>query len=467
VITISPAQRRAGETLAASATARLPGLAAARDADHARRVVARLLPDGTTIRDVRPASFWWRNDTCLVRYRVQLDDRADLVVLGEVHATPGRAERHLSRTVLQAPAARAARTPPRPWRRWGTVDPDASLVVHPFPLDPALPSLATCLDPAAVSAIVPGGIDLHLRGDVTVVHHPRTGPCVLRYDGGAAGPVYGKVYDDEVAGPRVHAVLRALAHPAFTTDGVLVRFPTAITYEPRLRLLLTGAVAGVAELPARLRDVPIDATGDAADEALLAAAVAAGRGLAAVHAQEVVAAPVRTLEREARDLRRLLASVALCWPAISTSLRGRLAHALLTAPEPPPFTPCHGDYTPGQVLTAGPAVGVVDFDTVAWADPASDLGRYIATVELLVAKRVGEPQAELVAAVSDALLAGYLSARPDARRDAGLRRRMYVHRTLSLIRSATRSCLQLKDGRLAIALALLDSTDDPTGGRNP
>jgi hypothetical protein len=72
-----------------------------------------------------------------------------------------------------------------------------------------------------------------------------------------------------------------------------------------------------------------------------------------------------------------------------------------------------------------------------------------------------------VAAITDALLAGYVSARPDARSDAGLRRRMFVHRTLSLIRSATRSCLQLKDGRLAIALALLDSTDDPTGGRNP
>lgn len=465
MITLTPAQRRAGSTLHTAAVARLPGVERARDPEHAAALVAQLLPAGRDLEVRRAASFWWRNDTCLVRYEVVVDG-TDHVVLGRVHATTGRAEAYRDRVVLRAPVARRAHTPPPPWRRWAALDPAGTLVVHPFPLDPALPTLAACLDAAAVLASLPGPLGRRVSGPATVVHHPRTGACVLRYDGDAAGLVYGKVYADDATGPRVHATLHALAHPAFTSDGVLVRFPAPLTYEPRLRLLLTGAVPGTAELPVRLRDLAGSADGDAADrEPLLAAAVGAGRALAAVHAQDLVAAPVRTLEREARDLRGRLAAVAVCWPAVSTALRGVLAHALAAAPEPPPFTPCHGDYTPGQVLAAAPAVGVVDFDTVAWADPASDLGRYVATVELLAAKQAGEPAPALVSAIADALVAGYVSARPDAGRDATLRRRMSVHRTLSLIRSATRSCLQLKDSRLAIALALLDSTDDPTGGR--
>ncbi len=467
MITLTPAQRRAGPTLETAAVARLPGLAPARDPERAARVLSRFLLDRARIDAVRPTSYWWRNDICLLRYQVRLaGDDHEHVVLARVHATQTRAETYLTRSVLRTAAMRRARTPPWPWRRWGALDPESGLVVHPFPLDPALPTLPACLDPAAVAAAVPEPLGAQIAGPVTVVHYPRVGPCVLRYDGGPDGPIYAKVYDDDVTGPRVHAALHALAHPAFTDDGVLVRFPTALTYQPRLRLLLTGAVPGSSQLSERLRVLPLDPDGGVEHDELLAVAVGAGRALAAVHAQELVAAaPVRTLEREARDLRGRLAAVAVCWPALSTALRSELARTLADAPEPPPFTPCHGDFTPSQVLNAGPAVGVVDFDTLAWADPASDLGRYVATVELLAAKRADAPAPELCAAVADALLAGYLSARPEARSDATLRRRMSVHRTLSLIRSATRSCHQLKDSRLAIAMALLESTDDPTGGR--
>lgn len=465
--TLISAQRRAAPTLDAAAVARVPGLMPARDPDRAAAVVSRLLVAGARVDAVRATSFWLRNDTCLLRYHVRLagDDR-DHIVLGRVHATTQRAEAYYTGSVLRTVAMRRAPKPSWPWRQWGAFDADAALVVHPFPLDPALPTLPACLDPSAVAPAVPEQLGVEVAGPVSVVHHPRTGPCVLRYEGGPGGPVYAKVYDDDVTGPRVHATLHALAHPAFTDDGVLVRFPTALTYQPRLRLLLTDAVPGTAELPVRLRALPPGADHGPDYDALLALAAGAGRALAAVHAQELVAAsPVRTLDREARDLRGRLAAVAVCWPTLSTALRGELAHALSSAPEPPPFTPCHGDFTPSQVLSAGPAVGVVDFDTLAWADPASDLGRYVATVELLAAKRADAPAPELATAVADALLTGYLSARPTARRDATLRRRMSVHRTLSLIRSATRSCHQLKDARLALAMALLDSTDDPTGGR--
>ena len=116
----------------------------------------------------------------------------------------------------------------------------------------------------------------------------------------------------------------------------------------------------------------------------------------------------------------------------------------------------HGDFTPSQLLLDGYDVGVVDLDDACRADPARDLGRYVASVALRAAK-----DGDVAAQQDEALLEAYLDARPAARRDATLRDRIAVHRTVSLVRSATRSCLQLKDHRLAGALALL-GTDPRT-----
>src|SRR3954454_12510413 len=67
----------------------------------------------------------------------------------------------------------------------------------------------------------------------------------------------------------------------------------------------------------------------------------------------------------------------------------------------------HGDFTPSQVLLDGSSSAVVDLDTLCWADPAQDLGRYLAQLHLLAAKYAGPTADDSVAELSAELLRGY------------------------------------------------------------
>ncbi|WP_418608335.1 hypothetical protein [Georgenia sp. SUBG003] len=82
---------------------------------------------------------------------------------------------------------------------------DGGLSVTAFPDDPDLPTLPAMIDPVvAGEALAALGVGDGRPVGVTVVHHPRTGPCVLRYDltGFSGGDrtrsrrdvVYAKVY---------------------------------------------------------------------------------------------------------------------------------------------------------------------------------------------------------------------------------------------------------------------------------
>src|SRR3712207_8430077 len=46
--------------------------------------------------------------------------------------------------------------------------------------------------------------------------------------------------------------------------------------------------------------------------------------------------------------------------------------------DPLPLVPSHGDLTPGQILFDGARPGLLDFDTVCQAEPALDLGQFLA-----------------------------------------------------------------------------------------
>ena len=129
---------------------------------------------------------------------------------------------------------------------------------------------------------------------------------------------------------------------------------------------------------------------------------------------------------------------------------------------PRPVAPVlsHGDFTPSQVLLDRGRPGVVDLDTLCRAEPALDLGRFLAHVRLLVAKLTGAPGATLVVEPSHAFLRGYCG--DDGRTvagDDGGRVAFYVGTTLA--RSALHACRQLKDERLEIALELLDQVPLP------
>jgi aminoglycoside phosphotransferase (APT) family kinase protein len=124
---------------------------------------------------------------------------------------------------------------------------------------------------------------------------------------------------------------------------------------------------------------------------------------------------------------------------------------------------CHGDFTPGQVVRVSGGLGLLDLDTVALGDPASDIGRFLAYAAMRE-ETVGDSASPAAAARTDFLTAYGIS--PGAADEAGLEVRVWAHRRLNLALIALRATRRFKSARAALALTLLD-TSDPNPGRLP
>jgi aminoglycoside phosphotransferase (APT) family kinase protein len=174
--------------------------------------------------------------------------------------------------------------------------------------------------------------------------------------------------------------------------------------------------------------------------------------------------PSRPLGAVVADLRGELDIVGAVWPEQAEHIRGLIDKTLRDTAEPPTSVLCHGDFTPSQVLVAdGGVTGIVDFDTVCWGDPASDLGRYLAHLDLLVTKAAGSDSEQLTTALTAAFIHGYLDVTTGRwPADRTLTRRIAIYRSLSLARTALHACRQLKDERLNLALLLLHTADHLT-----
>lgn len=475
----------------------LPGLAQALVPEVvAEHISRRLLPSYVQLDRLEVGKIWVHEDgSCALRYAVRITDAQghphELVLLGRLHRDEAAMSAYLTQvmaTLADVPGAYLSRWP---WRTATAQVRELALALHPFPVDPALPTLGPAVQPdAARQAGASPGEDL----DVHVVHHPRTGACVLRYcprretDAGPAGPsaagsaagsagrsagrlpgqsigelgadrleadpdvLYGKVYPDGT-GAVVDDFLRALGgHRG--VDG-LARFPTPVGYDPTLRLLLTQALPGHASVPRLLREA---VAGEPTKRAALRAAVrASGRALAGLHGTDLSTAPVRPATTELLELRREIAVVARVWPGLAAAI-GRhvdVLQTLVPGPAVSDLVLSHGDFTPSQVLLNGGAPALVDLDTLCWADPALDLGRYLAQLRLLGAKPAGAEAEPLLAELTDTFLAGYgeVSARSAAAATASDRIRFYA--ATSLTRSALHGARQLKGYRLELAMSLL------------
>jgi aminoglycoside phosphotransferase len=329
---------------------------------------------------------------------------------------------------------------------------DVGLVLHPFPIDPDLPTLPQSMDPDAVRRLL-SARDEAAGPEVDVVHHPREGPCVLRYRFGGeadrpACTYYGKVFADGT-GATVYRYLRAL-----TTDGAVARVPAPVAYSSTHRLLCTEALPG--QQLGRVLKAAYDGgiPGRERVRALRDASAAAGRALSELHRTDPLDAPVHSAADELRDLWQELETVAAVWPAEAAFIRHPVEALARRAGGPSSLVLSHGDFTPSQVLLNGQHPGIVDLDTLCRADPALDVGRFLAHIRLQVARLTGDPRARLAEDLARSFLIGYAEeAGSMVTGDDGGRVALYVGTTLA--RSAAHACRRLKDDRLEIALGLL------------
>jgi aminoglycoside phosphotransferase (APT) family kinase protein len=344
------------------------------------------------------------------------------------------------------------------------VAPDGAVSAAPFPHDPDLPTLPQALDPVAMTAVlgrlVPGvGRQRGLaRCRVQVVHHPREGACVLRYElfPGAAGAaelrhrvVYAKVSPDAEATRRAADALRAVGSAGVPAGRL--RLPRLLGVDPALHLHLLDAVPGGALVP-RERGADVPTVG----------VLAAGRALAALHAGH----PRWPLEaRRGDDLSRLradLAVVARVWPAVAAEVSRAVAPAVRAAESstPAPAVVCHGDLTPSQVLLHDTGTALLDLEGAAWGEPASDVGRFLAYLDARCALDAPAGTRPPSSPAGGVFVAAYADAGGAVGGDpAAFLARVGLYRATSLARMALSAARRLKDERLAVALHLLTGTD--------
>jgi hypothetical protein len=449
--------------LRAAVARRSSTIAAALDeeqaAARARAWAARAEPDAV-VEDVQVRSVLYRPDgSCTLRYRVQL--------------SPGRQERIL--LVDVPPAA-------------------TDVVIHPFPDDPGLPTLPRALDPVLMRQVlgraVPGtgGERAIGRCAVDVVHHPRQARCVLRYrlSVGAGGPgelrhpvVYGKVYGDDTAASAASALRLLRQGLSVLPDRARIVVPQPLAVVPSLRLGLVEAVPGRPLLPDLVKAAcAADGSSPAPDRGPLASGLrTAARTVAAVHACSASGArlPVRALSSELAATVREIELVQPVWPDAAARLRPSLAAALEltgdhrrpTASAGWPLAPglAHGDFTAAQVLLDGSGrAGIVDVDTLCVAEPALDVGRFLAYLHVTGVRR-SRAAWSVLADMSALFLESYLGAGPPSGNGIGSAagtRRPFLERTaafhgLALGRMGASACRQLKDDRLAAVLDVLDA----------
>lgn len=247
------------------------------------------------------------------------------------------------------------------------------LRVAPFPADSKLETLAEIIDGAPATRVL----------------RYRPGKrCTLRLGGDAhAGAPFGKVFADD-RGARIHAHGVALWE-ARDRLGFAVARPGA--WDPRLRLLTQGRVAGVPVL-ARLHGPDGVGLARRMGEACASLACAPLR-------PETVFDGAAQLARSERYAEELCARI----PAIADDAAALLAalarvHAACAKR---PLRPIHGAPHAHQWLDDGGRLGLVDFDRFSLGDPELDAATFVAETDF------EDPQAVAVDALNAAFIDRY------------------------------------------------------------
>ena len=120
----------------------------------------------------------------------------------------------------------------------------------------------------------------------------------------------------------------------------------------------------------------------------------------------------------------------------------------------------HGDFTYTQLIFDGKDGGLVDFDSICQAEPAQDLGHYLAYQRLNIIKDQ-DPNSPFPPEGIERLCALFLDTYVEISKswipDEGLLRgRVAIYELISLIRLTLHSWEKMKGSRLKQTLALLE-----------
>jgi thiamine kinase-like enzyme len=312
-----------------------------------------------------------------------------------------------------------------------------------------------------------------------LAHYGRYERCVLRYS--IAGvqtamqtphntTVYGKV-DPDGSGSLTVSILSELRERLREPEiPYRFRIPHILGYFPDLKLLLMEALPGKPFFKELLKTWSGDPDPNYANvntaqesEMTLEQAVRTCALIAAtLHSSDIQLGPPKTLEMQVAQLRDETQRVGRTFPELRAQIESWINETVAFSEAYPTMPLCfsHGDFTYTQLIFDGRNGGLVDFDSICQAEPAQDLGHYLAYLRLNIIKNQDPdiPIApEAIERLCSLFLETYIGASRDRIADEGLLRgRVAIYELISLIRLTLHSWEKMKGSRLKQTIILLE-----------
>ena len=384
--------------------------------------------------------------------------------------------------------------------------PALGLTVQRFPHDESLVHLPAAIAPEegtplwrALAEVATGWPEAHTGQAVVTLRSARAVPlrykpgdrCVIRYhldlaasDGSTESlTVIGKLYQTvdqaETAAALMERLWQAQGSQPWSARplGVVTSLPLVLTEDLGSSADKVPTLAGTEVIrfggAARVDAKHVDHAGFDAEPindakpfnpGSLEAVRRAARALAELHTSATVSdeTPTRTGADESAKAAKRASAIARYAPSLAETTAA-VGTALTTALASLPacsLRPSHGSYKPSQLLVRSGAVYVVDFDQFAQADPALDVGYFLAYLRPpgLWYQRAG------TRAWFETAAATFLSAYVDAAAERGMdpvereeiQRRCHVYEAALLMKIAARRPNRLHSPRPQEVKALLD-----------
>jgi hypothetical protein len=465
----------------------LPGFAAAFDveamkgylqialfgADRPRYVVERCTP-------IRP--LYIPGECCIVRYEVEARNSTsgellEPIVKGRVFPDQSTCAVYMREKLAPLAARMRGRPEVAAFAAPAALIAPLNVVVHVWPIDGELPTLVEATDRERMLEIFRGILPEMLQQQflvedcrIELVSYRRRQRCVLRYTiaGKEAGSddvrrlvVYGKLTalgNEELTSRTIDAL-----HDHIRQRGAGYRFtlPRSFGWRQELRLALLEAVPGKEQirlaLKARLRGRPPPPDAAPLEEMI----ATCGYVAATLHTSGLELGPSRTLDDDIAGLRREIAIARQFAPEFGDRAQSWLERIAALAEQSEPTQPClsHGDFQYGQLLFDGARCGLVDLDTICQAEPALDLGKFLAHLRFKAEQvlRRASMSSALGEQLAEHFLHAYIGARGDQAVDERqLRLRATLYEGTTLLRLAVRGQLNLDEARRDIASAVLE-----------
>jgi len=464
--------------------AELPGLEDAFDERVMRGYLhATLFEDGRRVvieRCERAQAMYAPGEGCVVRYRIEARDRssgsvAPALAIAHLFADPRSARSYLQSRLAPLAGAMRGRPEVAPFATPVAMLEPLSMTVSLFPIDGELPTLVGVTDPAAMLDILcntlpdaRAGRFTPTRCHVELGHYGRQHRCVLRYTvhgtrraGEEAAPitVYGKVAADH-RGALTAAVVPELRERILRGQDPAFTVPQSFGFIEPLQLTLLEAIPGRPWISALLKDGAGSGPGSNGAPTLARSIDTAARIAAVLHSSGIALGPSRGFDDELAELGHALAAMQRVSSGLAAEFDGWL-EALHARAASDPGEPglSHGDFTHSQLIFSGERCGLVDFDTVCRAEPALDLGQFLAYLRMGTRKAGVSASAdgrEATERLCRRFLDTYMieCGHGPGERDA-LRARVHLYEVVSLLRLAFHSWQKFKAARLELAMDLI------------